>query len=142
MKILKKPSLYTDQKSRILYVNPAFEIATGYSSEEVLGKNPSILQSGYHQKEFYKALWKDIKEKGYWKGEIWNKRKNGEIYPEWLTISTITNKDGEVTNYVSVFSDITVHKQNEEQIQKLANYDVLTGTANRIVVNTRISTFD
>ena len=126
--------LYTDQKSRILYVNPAFEIATGYSKEEVLGKNPKILQSGYHQKDFYKILWKDIKEKGYWKGEIWNKRKNGEIYPEWLTISTITNKYGDITNYVSVFSDITVHKQNEEQIQKLANYDVLTGTANRYLL--------
>ena len=126
--------LYTDQKSRILYVNPAFEIATGYSKEEVLGKNPSILQSGYHQKDFYKGLWKAIHENGHWKGEIWNKRKNGEIYPEWLTISTITNKYGEITNYVSVFSDITVHKQNEEQIQKLANYDVLTGTANRYLL--------
>lgn len=126
--------LYTDQKSRILYVNPAFEIATGYSKEEVLGKNPSILKSGYHQKDFYNILWKDMNEKGYWKGEIWNKRKNGEIYPEWLTISTITNKYGDITNYVSIFSDITVHKQNEEQIQKLANYDVLTGTANRYLL--------
>ena len=138
---IEEAILYTDQKSRILYVNPAFEIATGYSSEEVLGKNPSILQSGYHQKEFYQALWNSIKEKGYWKGEIWNKRKNGEIYPEWLTISTITNKDGEVTNYVSVFSDITVHKQHEEQIQKLANYDVLTGTANRSLLTQELQRF-
>lgn len=127
--------LYTDQKSRILYVNPAFEIATGYSKEEVLGKNPSILQSGYHQREFYQELWKSINQHGYWKGEIWNRRKNGEIYPEWLRISTITNTNGDITNYVSVFSDITVHKQNEEQIQKLANYDVLTGTANRYLLS-------
>lgn len=126
--------LYTDQKSRILYVNPAFEIATGYSKEEVLGKNPSILQSGYHNKDFYKDLWKSINDNGFWKGELWNKRKNGEIYPEWLTISTITNKHGDITNYVSVFSDITVRKQNEDQIQKLANYDVLTGTANRYLL--------
>lgn len=126
--------LYTDHKSRILYVNPAFEITTGYSKEEVLGKNPSILQSGYHKKDFYKDFWKAINEHGFWKGEIWNKRKNGEIYPEWLTISTITNKYGDITNYVSIFSDITVHKQNEEQIQKLANYDVLTGTANRYLL--------
>lgn len=131
---IEEAILYTDQHSRILYVNPAFERATGYSEEEVLGKNPSILQSGYHQKSFYKSLWKEIKEKGQWKGEIWNKRKNGEIYPEWLTICPITNQSGDVINYVSVFSDITVHKQNEEQIQKLANYDVLTGTANRYLL--------
>ena len=131
---IEEAILYTDQYSRILYVNPAFEIATGYSKEEVLGNNPSILQSGYHQKSFYKNLWKDIIEKGQWKGEIWNKRKNGEIFPEWLTISTITNQSGDITNFVAVFSDITIHKQNEEQIQKLANYDALTGIANRYLL--------
>lgn len=123
--------LFTNQNNQIVYVNPAFEMTTGYVKEEVLGKKPSILQSGYHQKDFYAELWAAIRENGYWKGEIWNKRKNGEIYPEWLTISTITDKTGDITNYISVFSDITVHKQNEKQIQNLANYDVLTGTANR-----------
>lgn len=138
---IEEAILYTDHNSRILYVNPAFEIATGYLQEEVLGKNPNILQSGYHNSDFYKDFWKDIKEKGYWKGEIWNKRKNGEIYPEWLTISTITNEKGEITNYVSVFTDITDRKQKEEQIQKLANYDVLTGTANRYLLTQEFERF-
>lgn len=138
---IEEAILYTDHKSRILYVNPAFEIATGYLQEEVLGKNPNILQSGYHNSDFYKSFWKDIKEKGFWKGEIWNKRKNGEIYPEWLTISVITNENGEITNYVSVFSDITDRKQKEEQIQKLANYDVLTGTANRYLLTQEFERF-
>ena len=138
---IEEAILYTDHNSRILYVNPAFEITTGYLQEEVLGKNPSILQSGYHNSDFYKSFWKDIKEKGFWKGEIWNKRKNGEIYPEWLTISIITNENGEITNYVSVFSDITDRKQKEEQIQKLANYDVLTGTANRYLLTQEFERF-
>lgn len=127
--------LYTDRKGKILSVNPAFEIVTGYLEEEVLGKNPNILQSGYHQADFYQALWKDVHEKGYWRGEIWNKRKNGEIFPEWLTISSISNEYGRVTNYVAVFSDITDRKQKEKQIQKLSNYDALTGTTNRYILS-------
>ncbi|MEH6948920.1 EAL domain-containing protein [Bacillus sp. JJ634] len=126
--------LYTDHRGKILSVNPAFEIVTGYLEEEVLGKNPNILQSGYHQADFYQALWKDVHEKGYWKGEIWNKRKNGEIFPEWLTISSVSNEYGRVTNYVAVFSDITDRKQKEKQIQKLSNYDALTGTKNRYIL--------
>ncbi|MFJ8256322.1 EAL domain-containing protein [Peribacillus asahii] len=127
--------LYTDHRGKILSVNPAFEIVTGYLEEEVLGKNPNILQSGYHQADFYQALWKDVHEKGYWKGEIWNKRKNGEIFPEWLTISSVSNEYGRVTNYVAVFSDITDRKQKEKQIQKLSNYDALTGTTNRYILS-------
>ncbi|MFJ8265010.1 EAL domain-containing protein [Peribacillus asahii] len=127
--------LYTDHGGKILSVNPAFEIVTGYLEEEVLGKNPNILQSGYHQADFYQALWKDVHEKGYWKGEIWNKRKNGEIFPEWLTISSVSNEYGRVTNYVAVFSDITDRKQKEKQIQKLSNYDALTGTTNRYILS-------
>lgn len=138
---IEEAILYTDANSRILYVNPAFELATGYLQEEVKGKNPKVLQSGYHEVEFYKDLWKNVKENGYWKGEIWNKRKNGEIYPEWLMISAITNEYGEITNYVSIFTDITDRKQQEEQIQKLANYDVVTGTANRNLLTQEFERF-
>lgn len=127
--------LYTNSRGKILSVNPAFQIVTGYSEEEVLGQNPSILQSGYHDETFYKAMWDEINRNGIWKGEIWNKRKNGEIYPEWLTISSICNEVGEVTNYVAVFTDITDRKQKEDKIQKLERYDVLTGVANRYVLN-------
>lgn len=138
---IEEAILYTDADSKILYVNPAFELATGYLQEEVKGKNPKVLQSGYHEVEFYRNLWKSVKENGYWKGEIWNKRKNGEIYPEWLMISAITNEYGEITNYVSIFTDITDRKQQEEQIQKLANYDVVTGTANRNLLTQEFERF-
>lgn len=127
--------LITDKKGRIISVNPAFQIVTGYTEEEVVGKNPNILQSGLHNQEFYNEMWSEITNKGRWKGEIWNKRKNGEVFPEWLTISSIYDELGNITNYVAVFSDITDRKQAEEQLRKLAHYDVLTGTANRYLLN-------
>ncbi|MDE3839339.1 GGDEF domain-containing protein [Bacillus methanolicus] len=123
--------MVTDENGQILSVNPAFEIVTGYHEEEVIGKNPNLLQSGIHEQKFYEKMWKDIFEKGKWKGEIWNKRKNGEIYPEWLTISTIKDEDGNVTNYIGVFSDITDRKNTEEQLRILAHHDSLTGVDNR-----------
>ncbi|AIE60495.1 GGDEF and EAL domain-containing protein [Bacillus methanolicus] len=123
--------MVTDQNGHILSVNPAFEIVTGYHEEEVISKKPNLLQSGIHDQKFYEKMWKDIIEKGKWKGEIWNKRKNGEIYPEWLTISTIKDENGNVTNYVGVFSDITELKETEEQLHILAHHDSLTGVDNR-----------
>lgn len=130
--------IVTDEKGRILSVNPAFENVTGYSDEEVFGKNPSMLQSGIHGQEFYKNMWESILETGNWKGEIWNKKKNGEVYPEWLTISSIKDKDGRVTNFVAVFSDITDRKRTEEKLRELAHFDSLTGVANRYSLNTRL----
>lgn len=120
----------TDRKGRILFVNPAFEMVTGYLEGEIIGKNPSVLQSGYHQQDFYQNFWKEVNEKGSWKGEIWNKRKDGEIYPEWLTISSIKDQDGQITNYVAVFSDIKDRKEKEDQILKLSTFDRITGTVN------------
>lgn len=130
--------MVTDNKKRIMSINPSFEIVTGYNAEEVVGKNPSILQSGIHDALFYQTMWEQINKQGYWKGEIWNKRKNEEIYPEWLTISAIKNDLGNITNYVAVFSDITDRKYAEEQLRYLAHHDSLTGVANRYSLNKRI----
>jgi len=140
-KVLENSSegiMVTDAFGKITSVNPAFEIVTGYSSDEVIGKNPNILQSGIHDKNFYREMWKHVDEKGHWKGEIWNKRKNEEIYPEWLTISTIKDDFGKIVNYVAVFSDITDRKYAEEQLTYLAHYDSLTGVANRYSLNKRL----
>lgn len=126
--------IITDAQNRILFVNPAFEIVTGYSAEEVIGKNPRILQSGMQDEQFYKKMWNDIKQHGVWKGEIWNKRKDGELYLEWLTISVVKDQKGNVTNYVAIFSDITEHKRNVEQLTRLALYDTLTNVPNRYLL--------
>lgn len=126
--------IITDAQNRILFVNPAFEIVTGYSAEEVIGKNPRILQSGMQDEQFYKKMWNDIKQHGVWKGKIWNKRKDGELYLEWLTISVVKDQKGNVTNYVAIFSDITEHKRNVEQLTRLALYDTLTNVPNRYLL--------
>ncbi|MFJ7745937.1 EAL domain-containing protein [Peribacillus sp. NPDC097295] len=136
---IEESVLYTDKQGVILSVNPAFQIVTGYTEEEAIGERPNILQSGYHKKDFYDAMWKDISEKGRWSGEIWNKRKNGEVFPEWLTIHAIVDDSGEVTNHVALFSDITDKKHKENQLQKLIRYDALTGTANRSSLNEELS---
>jgi diguanylate cyclase (GGDEF)-like protein/PAS domain S-box-containing protein len=130
--------MVTDSRGRIISVNPAFEIVTGYSADEVIGNNPSILQSGVHDEAFYQSMWKQIYDTGFWKGEIWNKRKNDELYPEWLTISIIKDDNGNVTNFVGVFSDISDQKYAEKQLRYLAHYDSLTGVANRYSLNKRL----
>ena len=100
--------------SEILYVNKAFESITGYTGNAVLGKKPRVLNSGYHDKSFHESLWKKINETGYWSGEIWNRRKSGEAYPEWLSINTLRNARGEVTHYVGTFFDISERKAAEQ----------------------------
>ncbi len=122
----------TDAKSRIILVNKAFSQITGYTLPEVLGKNPSLLSSGKHSREFYQKMWNSIHTIGYWEGEIWNRRKNGEVYPEWLHISVIKDEDHEeITNYLGIFSDLTLRKQTEQRLAYLAHYDDLTGLPNR-----------
>ena len=128
----------TDAKTNILQVNRAFTDVTGFSAEEAVGRTPAILKSGYHEPDFYKEMWSSIKLHGSWRGEIWNRRKNGEIYPEWLTISAVRNPQGETTHYVSTFIDITQRKEAEEQIQFLAFYDPLTRLPNRRLLHERI----
>lgn len=114
-------------------VNQTFTDITGYTADESIGMNPRMLQSGKHDKEFYRELWKSLIENGQWQGEIWNKRKNGEIYPEWLSISSIKNEGGRITHYIAMFSDISIRKQHEEIISYQAYHDALTGLPNRVL---------
>ena len=123
--------LITDAMCKIIRVNKAFTDITGFSAEEALGKNPCILNSGRHNSGFYESMWSSIKTTGSWCGEIWNLRKNGQIYPEWLTISMVKNESDIVTNYVAVFSDISDIKSAEDRISNLALYDWLTTLPNR-----------
>ena len=128
---IQESVLYTDLYGNILSVNPAFEIVTGYTEAEVIGKRPNILQSGRHDKEFYGAMWKEIERSGHWSGEIWNRRKNGDVYLEWLDIQEITDSSGIVTNYLGLFTDITERKRKDERLEHLIRFDDLTGSMNR-----------
>ncbi|MDD5229492.1 MAG: diguanylate cyclase, partial [Methylococcales bacterium] len=121
----------TDKNNRVTLINNAFSKITGYSPKEVIGHNPNFLSSGKHDADFYKKMWIGINTIGMWKGEVWNQRKNGTLYPEILTITTIRNNAGEIINHIGIFSDITVQKRAIEQIEYLANYDALTGLMNR-----------
>ncbi len=109
----------TDANNKILRVNRAFTEITGYGNEEAIGKTPAILQSGRHDKEFYRNMWQVLERDGFWSGEVWNRNKNGKVYPEWLTITAVIGTDGQVTNYVGIFSDISDRKAGEEQLRKL-----------------------
>ncbi|MCM3124888.1 MFS transporter [Mesobacillus sp. AQ2] len=103
--------MITDVKGMIEKVNQSFTNVTGYKAEEVIGRNPRVLRSGKHGEAFYKEMWKSIEENGFWQGEIWNKKKNGNIYPEWLTISPLKNEAGEIKNYVGIFSELPIKKK-------------------------------
>jgi len=127
----------TDKK--IKRVNQAFSIITGYSSDEAVGQTPAMLQSGRHDKSFYNTMFNSLEENGAWQGEIWNRRKNGEIYPEWLRISEIRDSYGNLEGYVGLFSDITKRKQNESLIHHQANFDALTGLPNRNLFRDRLT---
>ena len=128
----------TDTTPRILAVNRAYQEITGYSEEEAVGKNPSILQSGRHDRPFYQALWANILHTGHWQGEIWNRRKNGEIYPQLTSISEVRDDQDKVTNFVGVFTDISQIKQTEAQLVHLAHYDPLTDLPNRLLFQSRM----
>ncbi|MFE6168063.1 EAL domain-containing protein [Viridibacillus arvi] len=130
--------MITDPKKKIINVNPAFEFVTGYKKEEVVGHSPAILQSGIHASDFYKSMWNELYSKGEWQGEIWNRRKTGDVYPEWLSIMEVRNKQGEVTNYCGVFSDLTEQKDVEDELEKRAMTDSLTGVSNRFAYTERM----
>lgn len=121
----------TDANQLILKVNKAFTNVTGYAPEEVIGKTHALLNSGRQDAKFYSALQHELKQNGYWEGEIWNKRKNGETYPEWLSITTVSDANNRITNYVATFTDITKDKEAEQTIHNLAYYDPLTALPNR-----------
>ncbi|MDR9436673.1 MAG: EAL domain-containing protein [Thiohalophilus sp.] len=123
--------MITDQDLCIEQVNRAFTRITGYEADEVIGAGPGILQSGQHSKAFYQDMWQKITEEGFWEGEVWNRKKDGEIYPEWLTISVVRDDSGKLTHYIASFSDITERKAAEQRIHQLAFFDPLTQLANR-----------
>ncbi|MGZ5007028.1 MAG: EAL domain-containing protein [Methylobacter sp.] len=130
--------MVTDADNLILRVNQAFTHITGYSAEEVVGKSPRILQSGRQDKSFYAAMWESINNTGAWEGEIWNRRKHGEIYPEHLIITAVKDQNDIVTNYVATLTDITMSKTAADEIERLAFYDPLTGLPNRRLLLNRL----
>lgn len=132
--------MIADTKSRIIHVNPAFEFVTGYTYEEAVGQRSSLLNSGIHDQEFYKKMWATIREHGKWSGEIWNRRKTGDIYPEWLTIVAIHNEQGDIVNYCGIFEDISAQKNAENEIERRKYTDTLTGVANRYAYLQRMET--
>ncbi|MBI2384709.1 MAG: sensor domain-containing diguanylate cyclase [Elusimicrobia bacterium] len=128
----------TDPHGSIMAANDAFCSVTGYPREELIGRNPRILHSGKHDRAFFRRMWSDIRRAGCWQGEIWNRRKNGAVYLEWLTISAITDAWGHTRCYIGISRDITSPKLNEERLTHLAQYDPLTGLPNRRLFNERL----
>ncbi len=130
--------MMTDASSVILRVNKAFTEITGYSAEELVGQTPRLIQSGRHGKDFYRAMWEDIRRTGGWQGEVWNRRKSGEVYPQLLSISVVKDLDGTVTHYIAAHHDISDRKNAEERIKELAFFDQLTGLPNRTLLLDRV----
>lgn len=130
--------IITDRASRILRVNRAFCEISGYSADEVIGHTPALFKSGRHDTQFYSDMWRSLQAEGYWAGELWDRRKNGEIYPKFLTIAAVPDASGAVEHYVGTFSDISARKAAEEEINRLAYYDPLTGLPNRRLLLDRL----
>ncbi|WP_434665603.1 EAL domain-containing protein [Paraburkholderia sp. A3BS-1L] len=130
--------MVTNREAKIERVNQAFTRLTGYTEKEVVGRNPSMLNSGHQNAVFYQDLWRALKTQGHWQGEIWNRRKSGELYLEYLTITSIRDNDGDISHYAGIFSDITQRRQTEERLRYLATHDVLTALPNRVLFEERL----
>jgi len=130
--------IITDINSIILDVNEAFSIITGYEHSEVIGRKTSLLKSGRHNHKFYADMWNSIHQTDSWHGEVWNRRKNGEVYPQWLNINCVKNTDGDIENYIAVFSDITQLKETQDKLDFLAYHDHLTELPNRTLLKARL----
>ncbi len=130
--------LLSDADNRIVDVNAAFTRITGYSRAEVLGQNPNLLNSGRQDSEVYAGMWANLKQAGFWQGEVWNRRKNGEIYPELLTISAVSDAHGKIQHYVGVFADISHIKRHQQELERIAHFDALTNLPNRVLLADRL----
>ena len=130
--------IITDAKGTMIDVNDAFTRITGYSREDAIGQNPRMLKSGRQDKAFYEALWRDLTDQGRWGGEIWNRRKNGEVYAELLTVSAVRDGKGETQHYVALFSDISVIKTHQSRLEHIAHFDALTNLPNRVLLADRL----
>jgi diguanylate cyclase (GGDEF)-like protein/PAS domain S-box-containing protein len=130
--------LIADAAGRITSVNPAFTRITGYDADEVVGRNPRMLASGRHDRAFYTRMWRRLAEEGTWAGEIWNRRRSGEIYPEWLRITAIGDGDGPTRRFVAVFSDLSAKKRSEAELERIFHHDALTGLPNRLLLRARL----
>ncbi|MDI1293503.1 MAG: EAL domain-containing protein [Methylobacter sp.] len=133
-RISREAVLITDIDAKIVSVNDAFTQITGYTEQEAIGQTPRLLKSGKQSEKFYKKMWQQITETGHWQGEVWNKRKDGELYPQWLGITAAKNNTGQVSEYIAIFMDITDHKLAQQRIEQLAYYDPLTRLANRTLL--------
>ena len=131
--------LIASPEGLIVNVNAAFTRITGFKKAEVLGKNPNILSSGKQSESFYQAMWDQIIQEGHWHGEIWNKRKNGEIYPQKINITTIRSEDGQIQQYIALFADISLEKQQQAELEFIAHFDPLTGLPNRVLLTDRLN---
>jgi diguanylate cyclase (GGDEF)-like protein/PAS domain S-box-containing protein len=130
--------MITDPAGRIIEVNTTFSELTGFSREEVIGQTTDLLRSGHHDAAFYREMWETIRSKGFWRGEVWNRKKSGEIFVEQLTISTVRNRAGDISHFVGIFSDITVIKEHQQRLEHLAHFDALTQLPNRMLLGDRM----
>lgn len=130
--------LVTDAQQRIVHSNPAFSRITGYSQDEIIGLQPSLLKSGRHDAAFYHSMWQALENRGAWSGEVWNRRKNGEIYPQWQNIRAIRDDKGEISHFVAVFSDISALKRSQRELDYLAHHDPLSNLPNRLLFTERV----
>lgn len=130
--------MITDPQGRILEVNDTFTELTGYSRPETIGQSADLLKSGHHTPEFYQEMWQTIRDAGYWRGEVWNRKKSGEIFVEQLTISTVRDRLGKVSHFVGIFSDITLIKEHQQRLEHLAHFDALTQLPNRMLLGDRM----
>ncbi|HEY9051892.1 MAG TPA: EAL domain-containing protein [Gammaproteobacteria bacterium] len=135
----KDAVVITDNKNNIIAANKALTEITGYTLDDIYGKNPGIFKSGKHSAEFYQDIWHEIRTRDHWKGEIWDRRKSGEIFAAWESISAVKTSNGEVSNYISIISDISLQKKSQEQLDFLAHHDALTGLPNRILFDERLT---
>lgn len=135
---LQEAIVISDANNRIIYINSAYTKLTGYSKEDVLGATSNIVKSGRHDHAFYKEMWRQLRQNKFWQGEIWDRRKNGEIYPKWLTINAVSGPDDVIHNYVGSFTDLSEHKEAKDAIYRLAFYDPLTSLPNRRLLHDRL----